>query len=147
MENLNIQKNDFSISTDKAKLNVILVHDYLCNESYWAKNIPVDIVKKSIEGSVCFGVYHHNEQVGFARVITDQATFAYLADVFIVEKFRGKGLSKWMMEVIMGHPDLQGLRRWMLATKDAHFLYAKFGFKPLDHPERVMGLRPFEEYQ
>ncbi len=141
-----MKKNGFSISTDKAKLNITLVHDYLCNESYWAKNIPVDIVKKSIEGSFCFGVYHQDDQVGFARVITDHATFAYLADVFIIEKFRGKGLSKWMMEAIMGHPDLQGLRRWMLATKDAHYLYAKFGFKPLDKPERIMGLRPFEEY-
>jgi GNAT superfamily N-acetyltransferase len=139
-------KNEFIISTNKTKLDIVLVHNYLCNESYWAKNIPIDIVKKSIEGSVCFGLYHPGEQIGFARVVTDHATFGYLADVFIIEKYRGKGLSKWLMETIMNHPDLQGFRRWMLGTRDAHSLYAKFGFRPLDNPERIMGFRPFEEY-
>lgn len=139
-------KGDFIISTDKTKLDVVLIHRYLCTESYWAKNIPMQIVEKSIEGSFCFGIYHKDKQAGFARVITDHATFAYLADVFVVEKYRGRGLSKWLMEVIMNHPGLQGLRRWLLATKDAHGLYAQFGFTPLDKPERIMGLKPFEEY-
>ncbi len=139
-------EKDFIISTDKSKLDIELVHHYLCNESYWAKNIPLDIVEKSIAGSLCFGLYHHDEQAGFARVITDQATFGYLADVFILEKFRGKGLSKWMMKEIMSHPDLQGFRRWMLATRDAQKLYAQFGFEPLDKPERIMRLSPFNEY-
>jgi len=139
-------KDDFIISTDKTKLDVVLIHHYLGTESYWAKNIPMQIVEKSIEGSFCFGIYHSDKQVGFARVITDHATFAYLADVFVIEKYRGRGLSKWLMEVIMDHPGLQGLRRWLLATKDAHGLYAQFGFTPLDKPDRIMGLKPFEEY-
>ena len=141
-----MQKNDFLISTDKTKLNIGVIHDYLSKESYWAKNIPLAIVKKSIKGSLCFGLYHKKVQVGFARVVTDHATFGYIADVFILNEYRGKGLSKWLMEVIMNHPNLQGLRRWMLATRDAHGLYAQFGFLPLDKPERIMGLRPFEEY-
>lgn len=141
-----VVKNDLLISTDKTKLNIELIHDYLCNESYWAKNIPFGIVRKSIEGSLCFGVYHDNEQAGFARVITDHATFGYLADVFILEKFCGKGLGKWLMKIIMGHPELQGFRRWMLATKDAHGLYAVFGFKPLENPERIMRFSTFEHY-
>ena len=146
-------KNEFIISTDKDKLQVEFIHDYLSNESYWAKNIPVATVKKSIDGSCCFGLYiKKNEnfsaasQIGFARVVTDYATFGYLADVFIVEEFRGKKLAIWLMEVIMSHPDLQGMRRWLLATKDAHGLYAKYGFLPLDKPERIMGFKPFEEY-
>ena len=140
------QKEGFLISTDKNKLDVSLIHDYLSNESYWAKNIPVHIIEKSIDGSFCFGIYHSNKQVGFARVITDHATFAYLADVFVVEQYRGKGLSKWMMETITTNPELQGLRRWLLATRDAHGLYARFGFAALDKPERIMGMKPFEEY-
>jgi len=139
-------KNKFYISTDKKKLDIKVIHHYLCNESYWAKNIPVHVVEKSIAGSFCFGLYHDKRQAGFARVITDHATFAYLADVFILDEYRGIGLSKWLMKEIMDHPDLQGLRRWMLATRDAHGLYSRFGFLPLDKPERIMGLRPFEEY-
>lgn len=139
-------KEDFFISTDKSKLNVQLIHQYLGTESYWAKNIPLAIVEKSIAGSFCFGVYQNNEQVGFARVITDHATFAYLADVFILPKCRGNGLGKWLIDEIMKCPELQGLRRWLLATRDAHGLYAQFGFAPLDKPERIMGLKPFEEY-
>jgi len=143
-------QNEFVISTDKSKLNVDTIHNYLCNESYWAKNIPVEIVKKSIDGSCCFGLYVNensiSKQIGFARVISDCATFGYLADVFILDAYRGKGLSKWLMETIMNCPDLQGLRRWLLATKDAHGLYTKFGFSPLDKPERIMGFKPFDEY-
>lgn len=139
-------KDDFIISTDKTKLDVRVIHHYLCNESYWAKNIPLQVVEKSIEGSFCFAVYHNNKQIGFARVITDKATFAYLADVFILEDYRGKGLSKWLMQTIMDNEELQGLRRWLLATKDAHGLYAQYGFTPLDKPERIMGLKVFDEY-
>lgn len=146
MEISEFKKKDLIISTDKTKLDVTLIHHYLCNESYWAKNIPRQIVEKSIEGSFCFGIYHHDAQVGFARVITDHATFAYLADVFVLENYRGKGLSKWLMETIINHPDLQGLRRWLLATRDAHGLYAQYGFVPLDKPERIMGMKPFDEY-
>lgn len=146
MKTYEVKKEDFSISTDKTKLNIGIIYNYLCKESYWAKNIPMKTVKKSIKGSCCFGVYHKSEQVGFARVVTDHATFGYIADVFILDEYRGKGLSKWLMETIMNHPELQGLRRWMLATRDAHGLYAQFGFLPLDKPERIMGLKPFEEY-
>lgn len=147
------KKDGFIISTDKNKLDILFLHNYLCNESYWAKNIPLAVVEKSIAGSFCFGLYAGQDeknpmtnQIGFARVVTDHASFAYLADVFILEKFREKGLGKWLMEEIIKNPELQGLRRWMLATKDAHGLYAKFGFLPLDKPERVMGFKPFEEY-
>lgn len=146
MTNSEVVKDDLLISTDKTKLDVALIHHYLCMESYWAKNIPIALVEKSIAGSFCFGIYHHDAQVGFARVITDHATFAYLADVFVLESYRGRGLSKWLMETIIGHPDLQGLRRWLLATRDAHGLYAQYGFVPLDKPERIMGMKPFDEY-
>jgi ribosomal protein S18 acetylase RimI-like enzyme len=158
-------KNEFFISDDKNKLDSHFIHAYLCNESYWAKNIPLSTVKKSIDGSLCFGLYEMQNknisatqssvtgfedsvyrQIGFARVVTDHATFAYLADVFIAEEFRGRGLAVWLMEVIMQHAGLQGLRRWLLATKDAHALYTRFGFTALDKPERVMGFKPFEEY-
>ena len=145
-----VQQNEFCISTDKSKLQVSVIHDYLCNQSYWAKNIPVETVQRSIGGSCCFGLYAEENltttQVGFARVVTDYATFGYLADVFIVEQYRGKGLSKWLMKTIMDCPDLQGLRRWLLATKDAHGLYLQFGFSPLDKPERIMGFKPFDTY-
>ncbi|MEP6677647.1 MAG: GNAT family N-acetyltransferase [Ferruginibacter sp.] len=133
-------KNDFIISSDKSKLNVDVIHNYLSKESYWAKNIPLTTVQKSIEHSFCFGLYEKEKQIGFARLVTDHATFAYLADVFILASFRGKGLSKWMMEFIIKNPELQNLRRWMLATKDAHGLYAQFGFVPCDKPERLMQL-------
>ncbi len=131
-------KEGFEISTDKSKLDIDTIHHYLSKESYWAKNIPFELIEKSIEGSICFGVYHNSRQVGFARMITDCATFGYLADVFIIDEYRGKGLSKWLMEVIINYPPFQPLRRWMLATRDAHWLYEQFGFTPLDRPERIM---------
>jgi|SRR5437868_2634479 len=139
-------KNEFIISTDASTFDIDFIHAYLSKESYWAKNIPVDIVKKSIEGSLCFAVLLNQQQIGFARVVTDYATFGYLADVFIANDFRGQGLSKLLMRSIMDHPQLQGLRRWMLGTKDAHGLYAQFGFQPLDMPERIMRFAPFDEY-
>jgi N-acetylglutamate synthase-like GNAT family acetyltransferase len=132
-------RDGFTISTDKARLDVPAIHDFLANSSYWARNVPLSTVQKSIENSLCFGIYDDgNRQVGFARVITDYAVFAYLADVFILEDYRGRGLAKWLMACIVSTPELQNLRRWMLATKDAHGLYAQYGFNPLSKPERFM---------
>jgi len=130
-------KDDFIITTDKEKIDVHYVHWFLTN-CYWAEDIPIETVNRSIEGSLCFSVVYLNHQVGFARVITDEATFAYLADVFIDENFRGKGLSKWLMEIIISYPTLQGLRRFLLATTDAHGLYAQFGFSSLTNTDRWM---------
>ncbi len=134
------------ISTDKTKLELNYIHRYLSEESYWAKNIPFNVVRKSIEGSLCFGVYNNDTQIGFARVITDYATFAYLADVFIDKDHRGKGFSKQLMQYIMSCERLKGLRVFMLATLDAHTLYEQFGFKPLKEPTRYMSIKFFESY-
>ena len=131
------RRGPFTISTDPARLDLDVVHGFLTT-SYWAGGIPREVVRRSIEGAIAFGIFEGGAQVGFARVITDRATFAYLADVFVLEGWRGRGLSRWLMECIVAHPDLQGLRRWMLATRDAHGLYAKFGFTPLASPERWM---------
>jgi len=128
---------EYFISTDKSKLDLAVVHGFLTT-SYWAAGISLDIMKKSIEHSLSFGVYWGKQQVGFARVITDYATFAYIGDVFILEEFRGRGLSKWLMEVIADHPELQGLRRWLLLTRDAQGLYEKTGFVRPKTPERYM---------
>ncbi len=134
---MEIFKEAYSISTDKKKLNIPFIHRFLA-QSYWAENIPMETVQKSIEGSICFAVYENDNQIGFARVVTDGATFGYLADVFIDVAYRGRGLSKWLMQTIMEHPDLQGFRIWQLATSDAQGLYAQFGFKVPDNPERIM---------
>jgi GNAT superfamily N-acetyltransferase len=131
------RRGEYCISTDKERLDVALIHGFL-TMSYWAAGVPMDVVKRSIEHSLAFGVYKEDQQVGFARIVTDYATFAYLGDVFILEPFRGRGLSKWLMEVIVGHPELQGLRRWMLLTRDAHGLYRQVGFTEPSHPERYM---------
>ena len=139
-------KDDFLISTDKEKIDALYVHQFL-SKSYWAENIPLETIQRSIEGSLCFSVVYLNHQVGFARVITDEATFAYLADVFIDENFRGKGLSKWLMEVIISYPTLQGLRRFMLATRDAHGLYKQFGFEPMKNPDRWMEIHKPNVYK
>jgi N-acetylglutamate synthase-like GNAT family acetyltransferase len=130
-------KNQFTITTDKEKFDVEFIHSFL-TRSYWAEGISKEVIKRSIEGALCFGLFENDKQIGFARMITDKATFAYLADVFIIEEYRGRGLSKWLMEVIMSHPSLQGLRRMMLATKDAHGLYQKFGFTALNNVDRWM---------
>lgn len=140
------QIGEFLYSTDKTKLDVGYIHHFLAQESYWAKNIPIEIVKQSIEGSLCFGVYHQNKQIGFARVITDYATFGYLADVFIDKDFRGKGLSKELMSFIMEQDSIKKLRRFMLATLDAHSLYEQFGFQKLEGDKRLMGIKFFEQY-
>jgi len=137
MEIMEWRNGDYTISTDKTKIDVLTVHKVL-SESYWAEGIPIDLVKRSIDNSLCFGVYRGQKLIGFARVISDFATFAYLADVFIVQEERGKGLSKWLMKVIVEHQQLQGLRRFTLATRDAHGLYAQFGFTLFDKPERWM---------
>ncbi len=144
---MNWVKDNYTISTDKSLLNVEFIHRYLSNKSYWAENIPHDVVKKSIEGSLCFGIYADKKQIGFARVVTDAASFAYLADVFIDGDYRGRGMSKWLMQVIMAHPDLQGLRRFMLATRDAHGLYEQFGFSLLSSPERWMHIHNPDVYK
>jgi GNAT superfamily N-acetyltransferase len=132
------QRGDYEISTDLSRLNLDLIHQYLSTRTYWAGGRSREVVQRSIENSFPFGLYKGNEQVGFARVVTDYATFAWIADVFILPEHRGQGLSKWMMEVMIEHPRLQGFRRWVLATKDAHGLYEKFGFITLHRPERWM---------
>lgn len=133
-------------SDNKALLDAQSIHHYLSEESYWAKGIPKEIVLKAIDGSVCFGAYDNGRQIAFARVITDGATFGYLADVYVLEAYRKKGISKNLMKHIMSYPAFCGLRRFMLATKDAHSLYEKFGFKKLSAPERFMEIKPFENY-
>lgn len=135
-----------TISTDKTQLDVNYIHNYLSNDSYWAKNIPLEIVLRAIEGSICFGVYDNEQQIGFARVISDHATFAYLADVFVNPAYRGKGISKQLMRYIMDYEAFKGLRSIMLATLDAHGLYEQFGFKPLKEPARYMSIKFFESY-
>lgn len=137
MQTEEYKKDHYLVSTDKSKLNISIIHSYL-SRSYWAENIPKEIVAKAIENSLCFGVYNGNKQIGFARVISDYATFAYLADVFILEEERGKGLSKFLMECILKHKNLQGLRNFCLMTKDAHSLYARYGFKNIPQPENFM---------
>ena len=139
-------KGKFYISTEKEKMDIDVIHSFL-TRSYWAEGISKEIVRRSIEGALCFGVFENDKQIGFARMITDRATFAYLADVFIIEEFRGLGLSKWLMEVIMSYPDLQGLRRMMLATRDAHELYKKFGFTLLNNVDRWMHIHNPDVYK
>ncbi len=131
-------RDEYVISTDVSRLDIVLIHSFLANESYWALGRSVEVVQRSIDHSFCFGIYKGAEQVGFARVVTDFATFAWVADVFVVSEHRGSGLAKWLMEVILAHTKLQGFRRWVLATKDAQSLYAQFGFIPLHRPERWM---------
>ena len=133
-----MSEQEYHISTDKAKLDVQLIYNFLSQESYWAKGMPLDTFKRSVENSMCFGIYYGSEQAGFARIISDKATYAYLGDVFIVPSHRGKGLSKMLMEYIVNHPELQGLRRWVLGTADAHRLYAQYGFTELASPGRWM---------
>jgi GNAT superfamily N-acetyltransferase len=132
------QRGEFEISDDRARLDIEVIHKFLSTESYWAIGRDVQTVQRSIDNSLPFGIYKDKTLIGFARVVTDYATFAWLADVFIVSEYRGQGLSKWLVEVILAHPELQGFRRWVLATKDAHELYRKYGFQDLKRPERWM---------
>ena len=132
------RQGDYEIDTDKRRLDIRAIHLFLSEESYWAQTRTLEQTLTAIENSHCFGLYKGRVQVGFARVVTDRATFAYLGDVYVLEPYRGRGLSKWLMKVIVEQPDLQGLRRWLLATRDAHGLYEQYEFSSLRHPERWM---------
>lgn len=131
------KRGDFVVTCDPHRQHLDVIHGFL-SRSYWAKGVPEETVRRSMQNSLCFALLHRERQVGFARVISDFATIAYLGDVFVLEAFRGQGLSKWLMECVSSHPDLQGLRRWVLATSDAHGLYAQFGFTALAKPEVFM---------
>jgi GNAT superfamily N-acetyltransferase len=139
METIEHRRDNYLISTDRSKLQIEVIHHYLSEVSYWAKGRPLDVIKTSIENSLCFGVYEGDRQVGFARVVTDYAFFAWLGDVFILEDQRGKGLGKWLVQSVINHPGLKTVQRFILATHDAHELYRRYGqFETLPHPERWM---------
>ncbi len=140
------QKDEYVITTNPEDLQIDAILDYLRNDSYWAKDRTPEQMKNIIENSLCFGLYKDKKQIGFARVVTDYATFAYLGDVYVLPEFQGNGLGTWLMDVVINHPDLQGFRRWVLATRDAHKLYEKFGFTNLKHPERWMELAAPDAY-
>jgi N-acetylglutamate synthase-like GNAT family acetyltransferase len=147
-------RDEYCVSTDTERLDLTVIHEFLSQESYWAQGISRALVERSVANSVCFGLYHQTDddatqarQIGFARLITDKTTFAYLADVFVLPAYRGRGLSKWLMQCVTSHKDVQGLRRWMLATRDAHSLYAQVGFVPLDKPEIFMQRHEPRVYQ
>jgi len=147
MQHQTDQRGEFIVSADPARLDLDVIHRYLSEESFWAAGIPRDVLERAIAGSLCFGAYDGGKQVGFARVVTDSATFAYLCDVFVLEPYRGRGLAKWLMECVIAHPSLQGLRRFVLVTKDAHGLYQKFGFMPLADPSGYMHIHNPNAYQ
>jgi GNAT superfamily N-acetyltransferase len=147
MKPYEISEGGLLISDDKARLDRSLIHAFLSERSYWAKAVPVEIVERSIEHSLCFGMYQAGRQIGFARAVTDFTTFAWLADVFILEEARGSGYGKKLVAAIMGHPELQGLRRFMLGTWDAHTLYERYGFAPLKYPERFMEIQRDNSYK
>jgi GNAT superfamily N-acetyltransferase len=138
MQPIEITFGEFTITTDKGKLNVKAIHDFLCQHSGWSNGIPLEKVQKSIDHSLNFGLFHHDRQIGFARVISDFATIAYLGDIYILDEFRGQGLSKNLMDAVITHPELQGLRRWILLTSTADWLYEKYGFIKLPKPEIYM---------
>jgi GNAT superfamily N-acetyltransferase len=142
---MNRVRDTFTVTCDPARLDHAVIAQFLAS-SYWAKGIPLATVEKSLEHSLCFALLDGDRQIGFGRAISDRATFAFLADVFVLPEYRGRGLAKWLVECILSHPDLQGLRRWMLGTRDAHGLYAKFGFTPLQKPETVMERRNPDVY-
>jgi GNAT superfamily N-acetyltransferase len=138
-------RDAFAVSCDPADQDVDVIHAFLV-ESYWAKGVPRETVARSIRGSLCFALLDGSRQVGFARVISDRATIAYLADVFVLPEYQRRGFGRWLVECVLGHPELQGIRRWMLGTRDAHGLYRKLGFKPLARPEWLMEIRNFDVY-
>jgi GNAT superfamily N-acetyltransferase len=138
-------QDQYEISTERGRMDVGLIHDFL-GSTYWARCIPRGVVERSIKHSLCFGAFHGGRQVGFARVVTDFATFAYVGDVFVVPEHRGRGVSKLLMRAILGHADLQGLRRFLLATRDAHGLYSQFGFQPLARPQDFMTIHVPDVY-
>ena len=143
---LSYQRDEFTVVTDPLKLDVNAIHGYL-SRAYWSEGISRAIVERAIANSLCFGLFHGAQQIGFARVVSDRATYAYLCDVYVLEEFRGKGLGVWLMECVMRHPDLQGLRRFSLATRDAHGLYRKFGFDALKKPQSQMEIVNHEIYK
>ena len=132
-------RDEYCVSSDPGRLDLAAVHDYL-SKSYWSPGIPIEILQGAIAGSICFGLFKSDSQIGFARVVTDRATFAYLCDVYVLDAYQRQGLGRWLMEVVTSHPDLQGLRRFVLVTRDAHRLYEKFGFQPLARPDGYMEL-------
>ena len=132
-----VRRGPFLVTTDRARFDLDVVHGFL-RRSYWSPGVPRETVERAVAGSLAFGLFEHDRQIGFARTITDGATFAYLADVFVLEAHRGRGLGVFLMESVMAHPSLQGLRRFTLATRDAHDLYRRFGFTPLSAPDRFM---------
>jgi GNAT superfamily N-acetyltransferase len=141
------RKGEFEITTDRERLDLDTIHTFLTVESEWSKGIARAAVEKSVRHSLCFGVFHGNKQVGFARVISDCATIAYLGDVFVLKNYRGRGLAKWLMQCVVSHPDLQNLRRWILVTGDAHELYRKYGFTQLASPDSFMELHNPDVYK
>ncbi|MDD5151970.1 MAG: GNAT family N-acetyltransferase [Flavobacterium sp.] len=140
MKIIEITFDDYTITTDKNKMDTVAIHDFLSNHSGWSDNIPIEKVQTSIENSLNFGLFHKENQIGFARVISDYATIAYLGDIYVLDKYRGQGLSKKLMNAVMNHPNLQGLRRWILLTSTADWLYEKYGFTKLPKPEIYMEL-------
>jgi N-acetylglutamate synthase-like GNAT family acetyltransferase len=140
MELLDITFGDFLISTDRSKMDLVAIHDFLSKYSGWSDHIPFERVKTSIENSLNFGLFHKGRQIGFARVISDFSTIAYLGDIYVLDDYRGQGLSKKLMDAVMGHPNLQGLRRWILLTSTADWLYEKYGFVRVPNPEIYMEL-------
>ncbi|MFH6999026.1 GNAT family N-acetyltransferase [Flavobacterium sp. FlaQc-57] len=147
MKEINFSFGDYVITTYKNKLDLYAIHDFLSKESGWSNNIPFETLKNSIENSLNFGLFYKDRQIGFARVISDFATIAYLGDIYVLDEFRGKGLSKTLMEQVMHHPNLQGLRRWILLTSTAEWLYEKYNFTKLPNPELYMELYNPEVYK
>jgi len=141
------QRDDYVVSDDRRRLDLAVIHGFLAGESYWAAGVPEAVVARAMEHSLCFGMYQEGRQTGFARVVTDRATFGYLCDVFVGTAHRGRGLGKWMVECVLSHPDLQGLRRLALMTRDAHGLYGEFGFKPMADATRYMEIHRPDVYQ
>lgn len=141
-----MHRGEYTITTNQRRMDLAAIHAFLA-ESYWSTGVPIEVVERAISNSLAFGLLHGDEQVGLARVVTDKATFAYLADVYVLEAHRGRGLSKWLLEVVLSHDDLHGLRRFLLATKDAHGLYSQFGFRQLANPSRMMEILDPDVYK
>lgn len=141
------ERDDYVVTDDRARLDLAAIHAFLAAESYWAPGIPKTILARAIDNSLCFGLYRGASQVGFARVVTDLSTFAYLCDVFVDSAHRGMDLGKWLVECVMAHPDLQGLRRICLMTRDAHELYKRYGFKPIADPTRYLEIHRPDVYK
>jgi len=138
METIEIRNGDYLVTTDRAKFDLAAIHDFLSREAYWSRDLPLVTLRRSIDNSLCFGLFEGERQIGFARVISDLATVAYLGDVYVLDSHRGRGLSRMLMDAVFTHPDLQHLRRWILLTSSAEWLYRKYGFTPLPRPEIYM---------